>query len=42
MPDLYPNILATIGDTPVVRLNALAPAGKLGRAAPRAADPWIH
>ena len=26
MPDLYPNILATIGDTPVVRLNALAPA----------------
>ena len=26
MPDLHPNILATIGDTPVVRLNALAPA----------------
>lgn len=26
MPDLHPNILSTIGRTPVVRLNALAPA----------------
>ena len=26
MPDLHPSILATIGNTPVVRLNALAPA----------------
>ena len=26
MPDLHPNILATIGRTPVVRLNKLAPA----------------
>ncbi len=26
MPALHPDILATIGDTPVVRLNALAPA----------------
>ena len=27
MRTLHPNILATIGDTPVVRLNALAPKG---------------